>query len=310
MRLRLYLLNLWLRLRVKPRLARMKKPQEMRANLARETERHFDPPEDSHFVTASIRHDDADEPIEALWASCGRPDRRKVILYLHGGAYIAGSPQTHRHLGAALAGAAGVRALLPDYRLAPEHPFPAALDDVQSCYLHLLDTGYLAEEIAIAGDSAGGGLAFALVLRLQEQGIPTPACIVGFSPWSDMRGTAPSLRRNASRDVMLPARRFGDVVDFYMAGHDVSDPSASPVLGQWMDPPPALIMASRSEILMDDATGLADGLRRAGGDVQLQLWRNLPHAWPVFTGRLPEANHAVAAAGAFIARHLGVEPEP
>ena len=303
MGLRLGLVNLYLRLFMKRALARMRDPAEMRRMFDRDARRFFAPPQGANFVDAQIRRTDGGS-IAALWCSRGRPDRRKVILYLHGGAYLAGSLQTHRHLGAALAGAAGARLLLPDYRLAPEHPFPAALDDAVAAYDHLLAAGYGPGQIALAGDSAGGGLVFALLLRLGAEGRPLPCCAVGFSPWVDMTGRSPSLRRNARRDVMLPAARLPEVVRFYLGDRDPEDPLASPALGEWRDPPPALIMASRSEILLDDAVTLADALRHGGGDVRLELWRGPPHAWPLFAGLLPEADLAVAQAGAFIAGHL------
>lgn len=307
MSLRLHLVNLYLRLVMKTALRRMKRPVEMRRSFDRNAGRFFTPPEGSHFTDVRIRRPGDGGAIEAQWASRGRPDRRKVILYLHGGAYLAGSLQTHRHLGAALAGAAGVRLLLPEYRLAPEHRFPAAVDDALIVYEHLLEAGYSPAEIALAGDSAGGGLVFALLLRLAAGGRPRPGCALGFSPWVDMTGSQPSLTRNAQRDVLLPARRLPEVVGFYLGEHDPRDPLASPLFGDWRDPPPVLIMASRSEILLDEAVALADALRRGGGDVRLELWRGLPHAWPLFAGVLPEADTAVAQAGAFIARHLGAQ---
>ena len=141
MSLRLHAINFWLRLLVKPKLARMKSPQKARALFERDAARLFPIPADANFLEDTIRGA-GDVTIPALWASRGRPDRRKVILYLHGGAYLAGSSRTHRHLAAALAGAAGTRALVPDYRLAPEHPFPAAVEDAVAAYRHLLDAGY------------------------------------------------------------------------------------------------------------------------------------------------------------------------
>lgn len=308
MGLRLGLVNLYLRLFTKTALRRMREPVEMRRAFETNAARYFRPPEGANFVGARIRRPGG-SAIEALWCSRGRPDRRRVILYLHGGAYLAGSAATHRHLGAALAGAAGVRLLLPEYRLAPEHRFPAALDDAAEAYAHLLDTGYEARRIALAGDSAGGGLAFALLLRLATDGRPLPCCAVGFSPWVDLTGRQPSLARNDRRDVMLPAKRLPEVARYYLGGHDPEDPLASPLFGAWRDPPPAMVMASRSEILLDEAVALAEALRHGGGDVRLDLWRNLPHAWPLFAGFLPEADMAVAHAGAFIARHLGAGPD-
>jgi acetyl esterase/lipase len=311
--LRLHLLNLWLRLAVKQPLKRLRDPLFLRRRFERDAARFFIVPEGANFVEDLVRgagNEAPPDPVPVTWASRNRPDRRKVILYLHGGAFIAGSTRTHRHLGAALAGAAGVRAVLPDYRLAPEHPFPAALDDAIAAYRHLLGLGYAPGEIAVAGDSAGGGLVFALLLRAAAEGLARPACAVGFSPWVDLTGRQPSLRRNAGRDVMLPAGRAVEVARLYLGGHDPADPLASPLFGAWRDPPPALIMASRGEILVDEAIGLADALRGGGGDVRLELWRGVPHAWPIFCGLIGAADAAVAQAGAFIARHLdGIAPE-
>lgn len=313
MRPKLWLLNISLRLFAKRPLRRMADPLAMRQRLERDAARFFVVPEGANFADDAVRPP-ADGPgaglatIPVTWASRNRPDRRKVILYLHGGAYIAGSRRTHRHLGAALAGAAGVRSVLPDYRLAPEHPFPAALDDAAAVYRSLLGSGYAPGEIAIAGDSAGGGLAFALLLRARREGLPRPGCVVGFSPWVDLTGRQPSIRRNARRDVMLPGDRIEEVARLYLGDHDPGDPLASPLYGDWPDPPPALIMASRSEILVDEAVGLAEALRQGGGDVRLALWRGLPHAWPIFFGLIGEAGAAVEHAGAFIARNLGTVP--
>ena len=309
---RLRLLSLFLRLVVKTALGLIKTPRAVRARFERAAKRLFSPPEDANFVADTIRRNGAGGDgtlIETLWASRGRPDRRRVILYLHGGAYLAGSIRTHRHLAAYLAGAAGVRAVVPDYRLAPEHPFPAALDDALCVYRHLLESGYPARNIALAGDSAGGGLAFALLLKAAGQGLPGPACVVAFSPWTDLTMTRPSLRRNARRDMMLPLRRFREVVSHYLQGAMTTDPLASPVYGDYEAPPPALITASKAEILRDDAVAMADRLRQAGGDVALELWKDMPNAWPLFVGLVSEAGITVDRAGRFIARHLGAEPE-
>jgi len=303
--LRLRLLNLFLRLTVKPALSRMKRPESMRAMFEHQANRFLPPPDDANFVPDTIRRNGAgDGFIEALWASRGRPDRHRVILYLHGGAYVAGSSRTHRHLGAYLAGAAGVRALLPDYRLAPEHPFPAGLEDALAVYRHLLGSGYAADQIAFAGDSAGGGLVFALLLRLRAKGLPDPACLVAFSPWCDLTMTRSSLGRNARRDVMLPVHRFREVISNYLGDTRTSEPLASPVYGEFPDPPPAMITVSKSEALRDDGVAMAEKLRAAGGDVVLELCKDMPHAWPMFAGLVPEADSTVAEVGRFIARHL------
>lgn len=303
MSLQLHAINLFLRLAVKPTLARLREPAAARARFERDAARYFCPPAGAFFHEDTIRRPDDLPPMPVLWASRGRPDRHRIVLYFHGGAYLAGSPRTHRHLAAAIAGAAGVRVLVPDYRLAPENPYPAALEDGLAAYRHLLDRGYAPDRIAIAGDSSGGGLTFALALRIADDGLPRPAALVGISPWADLRGVAESLKRNAARDVMLPARRLREVADYYLAGADPAEPTASPVLGAWRDPPPVLIMASRSEILADDARALAEGLRAGGGNVRLEIWPRMPHAWPLFTGLMPEAGRAVRNIGGFLRAH-------
>ncbi|MEM9138596.1 MAG: alpha/beta hydrolase fold domain-containing protein [Pseudomonadota bacterium] len=310
MGLRLKAINLVLRLGVKPVLNRMKTPQDLRQRFERDAARFFQTPEDAQVVTDAIRR--KGEPrrvgmIDALWVSARRPDRRKVILYLHGGAFVAGSPRTHRHLAAALSAAAGARVIVPDYRLAPEHKHPAAAMDALAAYRHLLDAGYGPEDVALAGDSAGGGLCFSVLLAARKAGLPRPAAVAAFSPWVDLTGESKSLKRNANRDVLLPVRRMEEVVNFYLGQADRRDPLASPVFAAWHNPPPALIMASKSEILADDALALAEALRAAGGDVQLELWKDLPHAWPLLTGWLEEARQAVASTGAYLARHLGAD---
>lgn len=307
MSLRLRLLNLILRLGVKTALNRVRTPQAMREGFERVAARFFIAPEDANFVPDTIRRDGAHGNgglIGAVWASRGRPDRHRVILYLHGGAYLSGSPRTHRHLAAWLGGATGARVLLPDYRLAPEHPFPAAVEDAVAAYRHLLGAGYESRHIALAGDSAGGGLVFALMQRIGALGLPRPACAAAFSPWTDLTLGGASLHRNARRDVMLPVRRAPEVVRFYLGGAPATDPLASPALGTYRDPPPVLILASAAEALCDDAVAMAHRLREAGGDVTLEIWKDMPHAWPYFAGYLPAARQSIARTGRFIARHL------
>lgn len=304
---RLPIVNLTLRLTIKWPLSWLRKPEQARRLFDATARMFFHPPEGANFTPSEIPARWGRMP--AVWASCGRPDRRRVILYLHGGAYIMGSPATHRHLGAVLAREACARVLLPDYRLAPEHPFPAAVEDAVDAYRHLLDAGYAPAEIAVAGDSAGGGLSFALLLALQAEGLPRPAAVVGFSPWCDMTMTRPSIRRNARREVMIPVSRWADVLGFLHQGTDPADPLASPALGRFVDPPPAMITASRSEALADDATAMAETLRAAGGDVRLEFSARTPHAWPVLAGRLPEANRTLARAGRFIADTMGSTTE-
>ncbi|HEU0220867.1 MAG TPA: alpha/beta hydrolase [Paracoccaceae bacterium] len=301
MSLQLHFVNLALRLFEKPYLARVQDPAEARARLAQLAEIWFVRPAGASYQEARLGK------IRALEASQGRVDRRRILVWFHGGAYFQGSPETHRHLGAALSGLTGARVLLPDYRLAPEHPFPAAIEDALASWRALMEAGYDPARIAVGGDSAGGGLAFGLLHLLQEQGLAVPACLIAFSPWVDLTLSGASLERNALADVMVPASRMAEVRDRYLAGADPADPRASPVFGRFRDPPPALIQASRAEILEDDATALAHRLTEAGGQVRLEFWRDTPHAWQLFQGWLPEADAALDAAGAFLRRHLGGE---
>lgn len=308
-RIPLWLLNIGLRATVRTSLSLVKTPAAMRRTFERRTAAMFRLPAGVGTRETEIRGS-GDRRIPALWCEGDRATGERVLLYLHGGGYIAGSPRTHRHLAARLAQAAGARAFLPDYALAPERPFPAALEDALAAYRHLLDEGHPADRIALAGDSAGGGLAAALLLAAAREGLPRPSSAVLFSPWADMTMKAKSLRRNATRDCMLPVRRMAEVVQLTLAGHPADDPLASPALGRFDRPPPVLLFASRAEILLDDAVALAEALRDGGGDVQLEIWRRVPHAWPVFVTRNREADRAVDMAARFLARRLGTaEPE-
>ncbi|MEM1383874.1 MAG: alpha/beta hydrolase [Pseudomonadota bacterium] len=299
----LRLINLLLRLNTKRMLARMRDPSRLRRNFEFTARIALHAPRDSRFSEVEIPRTPTGA-LPALWVECGRPTSGRTILFLHGGAFVAGSPRTHRHVAAAIARAASARVLVPDYRLAPDHPFPAAVEDAADAYAWLCARISRPKAIGLAGDSAGGGLVFSTVLRTAAQGLPPPACSVAFSPWADMRGVNRSLQDNAASDVMLPAHRMPDVVATYLSGATADDPLASPVLGRFRDPPPALIMASQAEILRDDALGIARALRESGGDVRLEIWRGVPHAWPIFAGLMPEADRAIEIAGAFLRQHL------
>jgi acetyl esterase/lipase len=304
MRIPLGLFTLALRIGVKLPLRLVRRPETLRARFEWSGRHVFRVPDGARFAEETLP-DGAGGSMRALRAAAGETDPERLILYLHGGAYIAGSPETHRHLAAALAREAGAPAIVPHYRRAPEHAFPAAVEDALAAYRALLARGYPARRIALAGDSAGGGLAAALLVRLARAELPHPACACLFSPWADMTATAPSLERNARRDPMLPVSRMAEVIGHYLQGADPSDPLASPARARFDSPPPALILAGRHEILADDATMLADSLRVGGGDVELELWARVPHAWPIFLGLIAEADRTVAHAGAFIGRHLG-----
>ncbi|MFO1142662.1 MAG: alpha/beta hydrolase [Amaricoccus sp.] len=288
-------LDLWLRAVEKPRLARARSVTAARAQMER-TAAHF-APRGPVAVAAVLGRLPALRMIGTAEAT---------ILWLHGGAFVAGSPRTHLRLVAELARRAGVGAVLPDYRLAPEHPFPAAVEDARAAWEGLLAEGMPPGRIALGGDSAGGGLAFALLGEIVAGGGPLPAGVLAFSPWADLTLAGPSLRRLGRRDAFLPVERLAEVRDAYLAGADPRDPRASPHLARFVGGPPALIQASRAEILLDDARAMAARLEADGVDVTLELDRGLPHVWQAFHGWLPEADAALGRAAAFLRRCLKI----
>lgn len=233
-----------------------------------------------------------------------RPDRH--VLYLHGGAYRVGSPTTYRHFTWRIAAAAQARALVPDYRLAPEHPFPAALDDAVASYRWLLDHSAGGSQLMVIGDSAGGGLALALLLKLRDDGIALPAAAVALSPWTDLALTGASLAANEKSDSMVNADDIPRFAKDYLAGADPHDPYASPLYGDPSGLPPTLIQASGGEVLRDDAVRMADSMRRAGCDVELQIWPGMAHTWQLLAPFVPEARRAIEAIRVFLEQRVPV----
>jgi epsilon-lactone hydrolase len=298
MSVRLLALDLWLRATTKRRLGRSTSVPEARARMEREAA--------NLPMPAGARWRDA--PLAGLPARRLDPpaDGAGMLLWLHGGAYCLGSPATHSPMLATLALPAGVGAVLPAYRLAPEAPFPAAVEDAAAAWAALRAEGWPAARIVLGGDSAGGGLAFAVLHQLLAAGEPPPAGVVAFCPWADLTLGGASLRRLAWRDALLPARRIAEVRDLYLAGADPRDPRASPVFGRFQGAPPVLIQASTAEILLDDACLMAARLRAQGAEVELDLWNRVPHVWQGFAGVLPEADAALARAAKFVAARLSL----
>ena len=227
-------------------------------------------------------------PASLVTAPQSRPGRH--ILFLHGGAYIAGSALIYRHITWRFAMAAEARLASIDYRLAPEHPFPAALDDAAAAWRGLLAGGADPRRCAVMGDSAGGGLALALALKLRDKGEPLPAAIVALSPWTDLAITGQSCRRNAVFDPVLKSEDLKMLGGQYLgAGADPRDPYVSPLYGDPRGLPPTLFQVGSDEILRDDSERMAQRMRAAGRDVTIEIWPRMPHVWHGFAPVLPEA---------------------
>jgi epsilon-lactone hydrolase len=228
-----------------------------------------------------------------------------IVLYLHGGGYLFGSPKTHRQVLIAMAKAFKAPAYGLDYRLAPEHPFPAAVEDAAKAYEWLL-ARHPNAEIVLAGDSAGAGLAIATAVGIRDGGMKPPKGIVAFSPYSDLAVTGASVETNAKSCAMFTPRGVREAAAMYLAGADPLDPRASPLYADFRGLPPMLLFASRHEILRDDTLRLAERASAAGVKVELIVRDRLPHVWPVFVTLLPEARDAFATVAAF-AREIGAE---
>lgn len=225
-----------------------------------------------------------------------------VVLYLHGGGFRIASALTYRSYTTHLAAVIGARVVSLDYRLAPEHAFPAALDDCVDAYAALLDEGVAADRLVVAGDSAGGGLAASLVLAARQRGLPAPAGIVGCSPWADLTVSAASYVTNADVDRLFSRESAAAAAAMYLAGHDATDPLASPVFGDWTGAPPLLVQVGDVEVLLDDALRLAATAHDAGVDVSLTVAPEMPHIWPMSYPAFPEAVEAVEEIAAFVHR--------
>jgi epsilon-lactone hydrolase len=237
---------------------------------------------------------------EFVATPASRSDRH--VLFLHGGGYVTGSPALYRHFTWRIATAARARVLAIDYRLAPEHPFPAALDDALAACSWLLAGVADPKRTAVLGDSAGGGLALALLLRLRDGGLELPAGIVALSPWTDLALTGPSFSLNVKADPMLNAAAARLFAGCYLAGADPRNPYASPLYGDLAGLPPTLIHVGSDEILHDDAVRMAENLQAACCRVEIEVWPRMPHVWHLFAPALPEAGQAIARIGAFADR--------
>jgi len=243
-------------------------------------------PWDVHFEKIDF------ELFEAEWLTPKEVKEDRILLYLHGGGYVIGSPHTHRALAGKITKGIFSNCLLIDYRKAPENPYPAALDDSFTAYKYLLDQGYQPEHIIVAGDSAGGGLAIALQYELMEFHMPLPACTVLLSPYLDLTGSGESHGHNSKNDRFLDVFEMRKWAEMYAADHDHGDPMISPLFGDVHGLSPTLIQASESEVLYDDSVRFANKLEEAGVEVIFQTWKGLIHWWHMF-GTMPESKEAI-----------------
>jgi acetyl esterase/lipase len=222
-----------------------------------------------------------------------------TVLYFHGGAYLVCSAETHRPITGALA-RRGVRVFAANYRLAPEHRYPAAVDDGLAAYRGLLEQGVVPERLAIAGDSAGGGLALAVLLAAKEAGLPMPARAVVFSPWTDLAGTGASAIENEGRDPMIIGTKIADGAKMYLGDADPRTPHASPLYGDLAGLPPLMIHVGANEVLRDDSVRFDEKARAAGVVSLLRIWPVVPHVWPMFHSFVPEGRQTLDDSAAFI----------
>jgi epsilon-lactone hydrolase len=238
--------------------------------------------------------------VKAEWISAADAAADRAILYLHGGGYIMGSIATHRELIARLSKAARARVLALDYRLAPEHPFPAPVEDATAAYRWMLAQGLKPSRIVVSGDSAGGGLTVAALVAFRDAGLPMPAAGIPISPWVDLEAIGDSMKTRAARDPVVRPEMIREIASVYLAGQSPRSPLAAPLYADLRGLPPLLIHVGDAEALLDDSRRLAERAKAAGVDVTLEIWPEMPHVWHLFAHFLPEGQQAIDRAGEFV----------
>ena len=244
--------------------------------------------------------------MRAEWLTPQSPAQGKAMLYLHGGAYVFGNCATHRQLVSYVARACGVRALVIEYRLAPEHRFPAAIDDSLAAYRAQREEGYAPGDILIAGDSAGGGLVMALLLSLRDSGEEMPAGGLLFSPWLDLTASGESMTTRAQRDPWFKPPDMPIIASYYCEEDEYRNPLVSPVFADVSGLPPIYIQVGDDEILLSDSTRIADNIKAAGGEVTLEIWPDMFHVFQVFVHQMPESRAAIDQLAPFVKSRLGI----
>lgn len=264
--------------------------------------------EEWHLLTAEpadVTYAEVDAGgIPALWCTPVGCTEDRVIVYTHGGGYVVGSMHTHRKLAGHLARAVGCRALVIDYRRAPEHPHPAPVEDAVTAYRWLLDQGIEPGHIATCGDSAGGGMCTAMVLAARDQGLPLPGAIMPLSPWYDMEGKGDSLDGNAAVDVLVQRELLMGMAETFLGDASPADPLANPLYADLDGLPPMLIQVGGDETLLDDSHRFAERAREAGVDVTVDVHPSMQHVFHFMAGRAPEADAAVDGLAEWVRGHL------
>lgn len=240
--------------------------------------------------------------VPVLWMD--GPSDSPVLFYIHGGAYIVGSASGYRGLSGNLAAAAGASMCSVEYRLAEEHPYPAAYDDVYNAYNALIDSGVAPSRVIVAGDSAGGGLAIALLLRLRDNGKALPSCAYTLSAWADLTVEGPTYSSNRDADVSLTPEGLRSAAERYLGTASAQDPSVSPVFGRLAGLCPLFLTVGSDEIVLSDSIRIAEAAALDNVDVTLRILPHLPHDWPLFSFMLSEGRDTIAEIGAFTSRHV------
>jgi acetyl esterase/lipase len=284
-------------------IAAMKSLQQTQAKTPQEMRAVFE------SMAAPAERDIKCEPVNAggvsaEWISAPGGAADRAVLYLHGGGYVLGSIKTHRDLMGRLSRVANARVLGLDYRLAPEHPFPAAVDDSVAAYRWMLAQDLNPARIAVAGDSAGGGLAVATLVAIRDAKLPVPAAGVCLSPWIDMEGIGESMKTRAQADPVVQRDALVQMATAYLGGQNVRSPLAAPLYADLKGLPPLLIQVGDAETLLDDSNRLAERARAAGVPVKLEVWPEMIHVWQLFASFLPEGQEAIGGIGKFLSEKL------
>jgi epsilon-lactone hydrolase len=240
-------------------------------------------------------------PCEWVLPAEGSPT--PIFMHFHGGGYVMGMPAASRTLTSQLALSRAMRVVSVDYRLAPEHPFPAAVEDAVAAYRALLHSGISAKYVAFGGESAGGGLTIAALIAARDEGLPMPACAVVVSPWTDMTCKAASFDAKALTDPLLTRKSLSDMAAAYLGGANPRTPLASPNFGDLRRLPPLLIHVGSEEVLLDDAMALLDAARGQGVDATIEIWEDMIHVWHMFHPMLPQSGEAIEQLARFMRKH-------